>query len=111
MQQPTTTKREATASVLDYVDDKYTEVSGCVCLKTYLPVSRVAQNACHWLRNHYENRVFFRVSRENLCHMTLHLPSWRRKKGRGKQVLNMMFVLVYLACRHQNLSALYAITL
>ena len=81
MQQPTTTKREATASVLDYVDDKYTEVSGCVRLKTYLPVSRVAQNACHWLRNHYENRVFFRVSRENLCHMTLHLPSWRRKKG------------------------------
>ena len=38
MQQPTTTKREVTASVLDYVDDKYTEVSGCVCLKTYLPM-------------------------------------------------------------------------
>jgi len=80
-QQQTTTKREVTASELDYVDDKYTEVSGCVCLKTFLPVSRVAQNACHWLRNHYENRVFFRVSRENLSPMTLHLPSWRRKKG------------------------------
>jgi len=36
MQQPTTTKRIVMASVLDYVDDKYTEVSGCVCLKTYL---------------------------------------------------------------------------
>ena len=58
MQQPTTTKREVTASVLDYVDDKYTEVSGCVCLKTYLPVSRVAQNACHRLRNRDENSVF-----------------------------------------------------
>ena len=33
MQQPTTTKREVTASVLDYVDDKYTEVSGVFASK------------------------------------------------------------------------------